>query len=163
GLDVDMTFETDRDRLTHCERRPEARVLERPAETGGGAAIGGPTSHVVAEDVDLSAVERLEAADEVEDGRLAGAVGPDEPQDLALVDGEVDAVHRGDAAVALGQAIRLEHRRLQQQLVGLAVANPGADSRLLLAVAAAVAMAVGASVATPVLVGRARALQEDGP
>ena len=42
--------------------------------------------------------------------RLAGAVGPEEAEDLALVDAEADVVDGGEAAVLLGEVLNLDHR-----------------------------------------------------
>ena len=49
------------------------------------------------------------AGDAVEAGRLAGAVGPDEAQDLARPDLEGDRVQRGEAAELLGEPVDREH------------------------------------------------------
>ena len=56
------------------------------------------------------AVRREDAVDEIEERRFAGAVGADEAEDLALVDGEAQTVHRLHAAEALAQAVDLEER-----------------------------------------------------
>ena len=42
---------------------------------------------------------------------LAGAVGAEEAEDLALVEAEGDIVHRGEAAEPLGQARDLDQCR----------------------------------------------------
>ncbi len=52
-----------------------------------------------------------EAGEQVEQGGLAGAVRADDAEQLALAEPEVDLVDRGDAAVALGDADRLERGR----------------------------------------------------
>ena len=44
------------------------------------------------------------AGQHLEEGRLAGAVGPDDAAQLALVDGEIDVAVGDEAAIALGQA-----------------------------------------------------------
>src|SRR5438105_14872475 len=50
----------------------------------------------------------------MEHGRLAGAVGADEADDLAGLDAEAEAIHRGEAAEALGDGVDLEdHRRFR--------------------------------------------------
>ena len=46
----------------------------------------------------------VEAGEAVEEGGLAGAVGADEADDLAAVDGEVDVAYGGEAAEAHGDA-----------------------------------------------------------
>ena len=58
---------------------------------------------VAPEHRELSLV-RHEAEDRVQRGRLAGAVGPDEPEDAALFDAQIGAVERDGRAVGLAQA-----------------------------------------------------------
>ena len=70
---------------------------------------------IVAEHAD-AAVRDLGQAEHHQDGRgLAGAVRPEQAEDLAARDRERDAVHGRGAAVALGEALRLDdgvaHRR----------------------------------------------------
>src|SRR6185312_14912873 len=45
-----------------------------------------------------------------EEGALAGAVRADDAADLAVVDGEVDVAVGDQAAIALGEACRLQER-----------------------------------------------------
>ena len=47
---------------------------------------------VVAAEYDASIGERDQAADEIDDGALAGAVGPDQAKNFALRYGEIDVV-----------------------------------------------------------------------
>ena len=54
----------------------------------------------------------IEPGDQVEDGGLAGAVGPDQPDDLPLLDPEVQVLDGAQAAEVLGEACRLEERHL---------------------------------------------------
>src|SRR5436309_1752185 len=61
--------------------------------------------HVAAGKLDAAAVRPLEAGDEAEQRRLAGAGRPEEGEELALVDDEVHARHREDRAVALADAL----------------------------------------------------------
>ena len=83
------------------ERPMPARVIalrrqpgDRPARKRHRAAIG--TEH---------------AGDQVEGRGLAGAVRPDQRMQRAVGEhGEVDAAHRLDAAEALGESTRFEHR-----------------------------------------------------
>ena len=59
---------------------------------------------VDAEHGDLAAVGLVEALEDLDRRRLAGAVGPEQAEDLAAADLEVDAVDGLDLAVALAQA-----------------------------------------------------------
>jgi hypothetical protein len=57
----------------------------------------------------IAAVERDEAHDGAHRRGLAGAVGAEEADDLAALDGEADVVERDDRAVALDEGVDLEH------------------------------------------------------
>ena len=61
---------------------------------------------------DAPGVRRLDAAQQREEGGLAGAVRPDDAAQLARGQREIDRVSRDHAAEALVQADRL-HRRLR--------------------------------------------------
>ena len=53
---------------------------------------------------------REKAGDEIDDGALAGAVGADQAEDLALGDAQIDAVDGLDAAEVLAEVDELKHR-----------------------------------------------------
>ena len=72
---------------------------------------GGAVQHRLALEQDVAAVRRVEPADAVEQCRLAGAVRADQPEDLAFVDRERDAVERDDAAKAHRDIADFEQRR----------------------------------------------------
>ena len=59
---------------------------------------------VVPEDRDLAAVPVPVALEDLDGRGLAGAVGPEQGEDLSDLDLEVETVHRGDAAVVLREA-----------------------------------------------------------
>ena len=77
-------------------RRASWNERPRPRSARG---VGGERADVVAEQLDAP-VGRDEPADGVHDRGLAGAVGADEPDDLVLVDVEVDAVDDAPLAEA---------------------------------------------------------------
>ena len=94
--------------LVHGQRREQAGVLERPAEAPprahvGGARRAGRRASPSARRRIEPRVGRREARDDVEQRGLAGAVGPDEAEDLAGPHVERDAVERPDAAEAAGR------------------------------------------------------------
>src|SRR5262249_1211551 len=62
-------------------------------------------------DQDVAAVRLVDPGEDVEQGGLARSVGPDDAGDHALVEGEVDAVDRHQAAEPLGDAPGLEEHR----------------------------------------------------
>ena len=65
---------------------------------------------VAALEDDLAGGRRDLAGQHLEEGGLAGAVGADDAAQLAVVDGEVDVAVGDQAAIALGQAGRLQDR-----------------------------------------------------
>src|SRR5690606_18269421 len=80
------------------------------AEAEPGAAMHGPAGDVLAGQVDAAAVGADEADDHVEAGGLTGAVGPQQRDDLAAFEIEIERVDDSPAAVALAQAASLELR-----------------------------------------------------
>ena len=120
-------------RLQHRHGGKQPGVLERPDQPLAGAHEG---RHVelppqatedqragepLAVEADAAAVRMREASDQLEERGLTGAVGPDEPEDLALVHLQADAVHCLDAAVGL--------RDLLEQLARPQGAKLGGGSR----------------------------------
>ena len=83
---------------------------ERPADTAPG-----PARRVVPGDVRPvesypTGVRRSGAGDDVEQRRLAGAIGPDQAEHLAGGDGEAHVVERADPAEADHHTLELEDR-----------------------------------------------------
>src|SRR5437667_11154151 len=90
----------------------EALVLERAGDAERRDAVGGEADELQPTVVEPDpAVRRLvEARDQVEAGRLPRAVGPDEADDLALLDLERQIVHGPEPTEVLRQAFGLEKR-----------------------------------------------------
>ena len=84
-------FERDLHGLEHGQVGEQVGRLERPAETEGGPARRRQLRDVVAEDLDRAG-GRDEPSDRVHHRRLAGAIGPDEADDLTLAHFEIDVV-----------------------------------------------------------------------
>ena len=61
----------------------ELQALERPGEALAGPTVGPEPGDVCSSDAHDAAIGPLESADDVEQGGLAGTVGPDEARDLA--------------------------------------------------------------------------------
>ena len=85
--------------------------LERAAEAGAGPLRPGRRRASSTPSRSTPPATSGEAGDGVDDRRLAGAVGADQPGDLAGRDREREVVDRGDAAVAHGDVLHLEHLR----------------------------------------------------
>src|ERR1700730_11732152 len=72
----------------------ERRQIGPPVVADGGGR--GAVKH------DVAAGRLVEAGDEVEHGRLTGAIGSDHGEDLAGLDGQVQVVDRDQSTEALG-------------------------------------------------------------
>src|SRR5690349_886364 len=61
----------------------------------------------------FAGTRRVDTGDEIDQRRLAGAIGPDEAADLAGGDADRDVFRRRQSAEAFGEALGLEQRRHQ--------------------------------------------------
>ena len=101
--------------LAHRHVRVERRRFRQVA----GAALGFDR---VREDVEpghrrLAFGRRHVAGQDPHRGGLAGAVRPEEAEDLAPLDTKTDVVHGRDPAVAFGDVLDLDHRSLQRSII----------------------------------------------
>src|SRR5213078_1502807 len=78
-------------------------------EAQTGPLVRSQEGDVLIDEDDLTVVGLDEAGDDVEDRRLACSVGPDQAEDLALVDREADVVDGVDTAEVLLHVAQLEH------------------------------------------------------
>src|SRR6185312_12057335 len=92
----------------HVEEEPER--LERAGDPAGGDLVRVEAEQAPALELDLARIRRVDARDQVEERRLAGAVRPDHAHDLALVDVEVEPVDHAQAAEGERDALQLEQR-----------------------------------------------------
>ena len=76
--------------LTHGHRRERRGDLEGSADAGTGDRAGRQAVDAPPEQRYAARVRRELAIDEIEAGRLAGAIGPDHRDDLTRSDGEGD-------------------------------------------------------------------------
>jgi len=90
----------DEDVLEHRHPREEHHVLERARDSEPDDPVRAHTEQIATVEVDPALVGRIQARDDVEERRLAGAVRPDQPGDLLLLERERDVVERQDAAEA---------------------------------------------------------------
>src|SRR2546426_6959998 len=110
----------DEEVLQRRELGEDADQLEGPPDPLLGDLPGlEPVDAPAAKD-HATLVATLHARDAVEERRLARAVGADQAVDPARLEPERDAVHGGDAAEALLEALDLEHGR-RHQIVSYAV------------------------------------------
>src|SRR5207253_9037789 len=83
-------------------------VLERARDPQLGPLMRFQTRDVAAAEHDPSAGRRVDAADAIENARLAGAVGADDGEELAGVDLEAHPGQGGHAAKAQAQVFQSE-------------------------------------------------------
>jgi hypothetical protein len=107
---LDAGVHADQDILDGRHVGEEADVLEGPAHAQRGDLIGPQADQRAPPKGDGALVGRVEAGEDVEERRLAGAVGADDGGD-AGAEREVHPVQRGEAAEALGHPPGLEQGR----------------------------------------------------
>ena len=78
------------DVLEHAQQREDARDLERAPEPGAGAPEGRLAGDVTTLQLDRAGRRPRQPGEQVEERRLAGAVRPDDPDELARADLERD-------------------------------------------------------------------------
>jgi hypothetical protein len=90
----------------------EALVLEgaRDADRGDGVRRQGGQVLAAVIEADTAPAGPVETRDHVEHGRLARAIGADQPDDLAVLDTEVEGVDCPEPPEVLRQPCRLEER-----------------------------------------------------
>ena len=96
-------FEDGQDVLLDGHAAEDGGLLREIAEAHAGAAEHRQTGDIAALEVDLPGGGADQAGDHVEGGGLAGAVGAEETEDLAAVDGHVDALDDAAPLVFLDQ------------------------------------------------------------
>ena len=106
---------TEQQVVDHRHLREQLDVLERAGDAEGGNPVGPDPFDALAAPADVADLRDVHLADGVEDRRLAGAVGPDDGEQLAVGDGERHVVDRHHAAEAQLDRIDL------QQPVGVSV------------------------------------------
>ena len=82
-------------------------MLPGPSDAGSGTMMQ-RTGQWLALQEDAPGVRLKQTRDEIEQRRLAGAIGSDQAKDVACVDGEGDGVRHDDAAEALGDILQPE-------------------------------------------------------
>ena len=92
----------------HRQLRVERRGLGQVADLL--LRLEGRLEDIEAADLRLARGRRHEASEDLHRGRLAGAVGPQKTDDLALGDAEAERVDRDAVAVALGEVADFDHR-----------------------------------------------------
>src|SRR6266581_4423564 len=117
--------------VEHAHTLEESDVLEGAGDAEGGDVGRLEVRPVLAVENDPSLVRMVEATDRVEQRGLAGAVGTDDGQDLAVTDPQAHLVQRHERAEADADARYLEERARVGSRHGLTESPGTATSRIL--------------------------------
>ena len=101
----------NRNVLTHAKAREGPGDLERPRDPALCADVRRLAGNVFAPEADRSARRRLEAGDKSEQGRLAGAVRPDQTSDATGLRFKRSGVDREKTAKTLAGVLNLQQCR----------------------------------------------------
>ena len=120
--------------LAHGQCRELMRDLEGPEQAPVEQLVGLEAGDVLTAEKDLPRVGREHAGNQVEQRRLAGAVGADQACDRALCDLQTRAVNGCHAAEALGDPGDADHRssaalRREGRAAGIGAAPPAPGQR----------------------------------
>src|SRR5713101_751697 len=107
------------DVVEHAHALEEGDILERAGDAEGRHLVRPEARPVLAFEDDPPLVGVVEAADHVEQRRLAGAVGADDGHDLPAPDGEAHAVQRLHRPETDADAVDLEERGGRRQVASL--------------------------------------------
>jgi len=100
----------DQDVVERGERPEDLGVLERARHATAGDLVRRQSQQVDAVEGGAAGGRAIEAGQHVEDGRLPGAVGADQREDLAPRRVEAHAAERGEPAEGDGEILDAEQR-----------------------------------------------------
>jgi hypothetical protein len=109
--------------LQHRVVVEQVQDLERATDPEAGAPVGREPRDVLPIEADLPGVGREQAAQQVEAGRLAGAVRADQRRQAVRLEGDADAVQDDVAAEGLPEPAGLEDRAHRMTPVGRPAAS----------------------------------------
>ena len=122
--------------VEHGHASKELHVLEGPRDAAPDDATWTDVEEALAVEADIALIRRVEARDHVERGRLPGAVGADQADDLAGLRDERDAVERDDPTETLRDILDLEQRQSRDSLRRMDWLFTGTGAKLLCRTAA---------------------------
>ena len=121
-----MHMAADQQVVEHRFAVEQFGILERPGDAEFGHPMGRCAGHVRAGEGHAPGVGVVEAADDVEDGGLAGTVGADDAEHLAFQDRKRNIPHRMNPPETQRQVLGLEQRRHPSTPGDFALRNRGA-------------------------------------
>ena len=104
-----LALKRDAHVLTHRQVREHRRDLERPHQAHASDCRRGGTGDVLAVELDAARGGRQKLGEQVETGRLARAVGPDQRMDSMAPDLQVDVLDGDEALEFLGQPLGFQN------------------------------------------------------
>src|SRR5579885_2114986 len=107
-----MAGAADQHVVENRERRECPRELKRPNQTQAGNCLRPPPGNNPAVVNDATRIELAKPSDQVEHGRLSGAVGSDQGGDRASGNGEACAIDGRDSAEGLGDLVDGQSRSI---------------------------------------------------
>src|ERR671933_313661 len=107
----------------HRELAEEADILEGPCHAGLGNAMWRRAGKVASRDENAAGGWTEQPAHDVDQGRLPGAIGSDQPTDRSLFDVKGDLVQRSHASETPADFLDAEHRYGSD--LGVAGRGPG--------------------------------------
>jgi hypothetical protein len=112
------------DVLENREALKEAHVLKGTNDAAPRTPVRRQARHVGTAEADPAVRWTLEAAQRVDERRLAGAIRPDQPEDLPLVDDKVDAIQGVNAIEIDAKSFRPQRSPLPLVLVAVDQPTP---------------------------------------
>ena len=94
----------------HAQALEQQHALEGAGEAGAAALEGGPERDVGAGEPHAALGRRLESRQHIDQGRLARAIGPDQPEDLARRQGQAHLLDGAQPLEVDGDALDVERR-----------------------------------------------------
>ena len=123
---AERPLQRDPDILAHAQMREHGRNLERAHESPS-RDIGRPRpGDLLPLVIDVPGGRFEELGEQIEYGRLAGAVRADQRMDRAAPHPQIDPLHRGETAELLCQTARLKDQIGQNRLLSLRCARGSA-------------------------------------
>src|SRR5205814_3681697 len=111
---VEVLVVADHEVVEERERQAEPRTLEGTGDAGLVDRLRREVGDRHLAEARLAARRGKDAGEDVEEGRLARSIGADEPEDLAFLDLQVEAVESDDAAEFAGEPVAAEQRSHRQ-------------------------------------------------
>ena len=108
---MQLTVKRDAHIVQHGQVFEQADVLEGARDAQVGDLVGFFAHQLGFAQPDAAFGGFVHAGDQVEDCRLAGAVGPDDADQLARVHRQAEVIHRAQPAEVMGHVINLQQRR----------------------------------------------------